>query len=434
MVSSHPGIRVLFCIWLHYYKNLWITCHDLVCPFEGCGNSVVLDGAWKIFRQRVCCFRLPDRPSSVPHLMRRDLCGSYTLPNSNVCCEHRAMGAAPLPTPRVRLGDCKTRRKPQPNRGHMGYFGGRFLHCGMFLFFWEILGSESLAMVADYVQELLQALPSLKSLGYDDACHLAEVLRRRPNPAMRALSLWIDLFHIRGHVRQQCFLQHHPVLHLLAAAPVYVLIDNENQRDALVRTLAADGKVRRRAAFSSIAQLPTSHPPMRLVSAADVTAVGVARAIVEFMRTALPVHAKLRAPDGSETVVTFSQDHRRTHFIRMLNVAEGRLWQKTQIQGHRFPKHSSFVSWTDDASPPTEHLIARPTHLIETLRTHALPLRAGFVPTWNTSIAEQGWPFFNAHKHTIRHLDSEGAFLFLHRLGHLRNCHIREDLQRARDR
>jgi hypothetical protein len=316
----------------------------------------------------------------------------------------------------------------------LGFFGGRFLHCGMFLFFLEILGSESLAFVSDYVLALVLACPNLLSLGYDDGCHLAEVLRSHPHPLMRALAIWIDLSHIAGHVRPKCFLEHHPVLHLLQATQTTLTIYTEPLRDKVLRCLDADGTVRHHATFCALAGINSGGASLRLVTVGTDSATGIAEAIVAFLTAPLPAEITLSTPDGSEHIFVLSHAHRRLHFIRMLNVAEGRLHRKTQIQGVRLPKHTRLVSWrhTGLGAPPAVHLVSRPEALPMSLRRHALPVTLAFVPKWNTSVAEQGWTYLNRHKHTVRMLDSESAVLLIHRLGHLFNWNRRDELLRTR--
>ena len=101
------------------------------------------------------------------------------------------------------------------------------------------------------VGELAAANPALQTLGYDDGCHLAEMLRRHPDARLRSLDIWIDLFHLYGHVRAKCFLQHNPLTRLSQHDRVSVTVQTEACRRRLLHHVDDCGRVQQPRALQA---------------------------------------------------------------------------------------------------------------------------------------------------------------------------------------
>jgi len=220
------------------------------------------------------------------------------------------------------------------------------------------------------------------------------------------------------------FLNHHPVLHLLQDAALQIRVTREDQRALLLHIITEDGSIKRHTDFCNTFHLPHNTPSQRLAQVGNITATGVARAVVEFTQATLPITVKVTTPADITHYFTFTAWHRKEAFLTKINVMTGKTAKKMQVQGMALAKNTLFSAWyqSDDLSNlGTEHTIASAASLRTPLLNATLPVELGFIPKWNTSIAEQGWKYLNRHKHTIRNLNTEPAVLFLHRLCHLRN-------------
>ena len=105
-----------------------------------------------------------------------------------------------------------------------------FTGCGMFGLLREVSVAESLSFAAHTVLDLLRVNRRLQSLGYDDGCRLAQALSRHPDLRVRQLDVWIDLFHLFGHVRAKCFLERNPLTRLATADQLTVRVTCERRR------------------------------------------------------------------------------------------------------------------------------------------------------------------------------------------------------------
>ena len=275
------------------------------------------------------------------------------------------------------------------------------------------------------VQELAAANPALRSLGYDDGCHLAEVLARHPERRLRSLDIWIDLFHLFGHVRTKCFLDHNPLTRLDPADRVTLTITSETCRNRILSHIDIFGKVQRHrsARFGWLWQGGRGRC-MRLHAVGQMSCHHACHALAEFAASPLPIQIEIKHPARSDPIFLILATARaRSRFLNALDILSGRLLRVIQIQKVRLPRHSQFATWSqqDAGLPVRTHYVASRINLVEHLRGHPLPVTVTFLYGQNTSVAEQNWVHFNKFRHTMRAMGRGGYLLFAHRVVHVRN-------------
>jgi hypothetical protein len=289
-----------------------------------------------------------------------------------------------------------------------------------------------LSFAVHAMQELAAANPALQSVGYDDGCHLAELLRRHPDPRLRALDVWIDLFHLYGHVRSKCFLHHNPLTRLTADDRVSVTVTSEACRKRLLSHLDGYGKVLRhrslQARFVWLWQSGRGRS-MRLYSVANASCCVACQALAEFAAAPLPISLEIQRPaHATATMLTITESRTRARFLNALDILSGRLFRVIQIQKVRLPRHSEFIAWSRPAADPalaaTRHFVSARIDLVDRLARSTLPFVVTFLYGLNTSIAEENWVHFNKFHHTMRAMGRAEYLLFAHRVAHLRNTQM----------
>ena len=325
--------------------------------------------------------------------------------------------------------DCSTaKEKVRGGRARcVGLLASSFTGCGVVGFLREVIVAESLAFAVHAVSELAVANPHLQTLGYDDGCHLAEALRRHPDRRLQHLDVWIDLFHLFGHVRTKCFLEHNPLTRLSAADMYTVQVHSDALRRRLLQHVDPMGKVVRprtlQARLGCLWGPGRSARSMRLLSVGARSCAQACHTLGQLAAAALPVTVEVKSfAHVRPLTVTLASTRDRARFLGAINILSGRLQKVIHMNKVPLPKHSVLVAWwrpTD--SEPEKHVVASAMTLVEALRTETVPFSVVFVYGQNTPVAEQNWVHFNKFRHTLRNLSRGEYLLFAHRIAHLRN-------------
>ena len=327
-------------------------------------------------------------------------------------------------------GGCFTMKdKERGSRGRcVGLFAASFCGCGVIGFVREIVVAESLSFAVHAVGELVTASPALQSLGYDDGCHLAEALQRHSDPRLRRLDIWIDLFHLFGHVRASCFLRHNPLTRIGEHDRAKVTVHAEACRKRLLQHIDVCGKVRNPRALQARFGFLWQHGrgrSMRLFAVGRFCSTQACHALADLESSSLPIKVEiLRFGHLQPVVLTLTTFSARSRFIAALDILSGRLARAIQLQRQRLPRHSQLNAWwrSVEAEPVTKHFVAARVNLREHVQTAPLPFDVIFVYGQNTSIAEQNWVYLNKFRHSMRNMAGAQYLLFAHRIAHLRNA------------
>ena len=318
---------------------------------------------------------------------------------------HPDRQAQPCPAPvraerrEATAHDCHTLKgnRSEGRSRSIGLMAASFTGCGILGFLREVQVAESLAFAVKCVSDLLQAHPRLVSLGYDDGCHLAEALRRHSDARVRRLDVWIDLFHLAGHVRTKCFIEHNPLTRLLPGDIVHINVHTSSLRRCILSHLDVFGKVQRRRALQCL--IPALREPHRAGRSMRLFSVGASSSgqachILAALPTAtLPVLVELRLPSQMVVNVTLTSNKMRARLFAVIDAPSGRTMKKIQINKVQLPCRSVMLSWW--RLPLEEHMyvhtVAAELDLVQTLRVATLPVQISFLYGQNTSAAEQNW-------------------------------------------
>ncbi|CAK9039975.1 Phosphoglycerate kinase, partial [Durusdinium trenchii] len=107
-------------------------------------------------------------------------------------------------------GDCNTCKARSVRAYQRGGILCATFGCGVVMPPQRFHVAESLPQVAAYVEHLLRINPALRTIGYDDWCHLAPHLRSYGSVAAARLQGYVDRWHARGHRRPQCWSTYSP--------------------------------------------------------------------------------------------------------------------------------------------------------------------------------------------------------------------------------
>lgn len=344
--------------------------------------------------------------------------------------EEQNFTAANLRRSRAASSDCKTQKDKSGGASArcVGLFAASFCGCGLVGFLREVAVAESLSFAVRAVAELAEANPALTSLGYDDGCHLAELLRRHPDARLRTLDVWIDLFHLCGHVRQKCFLQHNPMTRVRPEDRVTLHVRSDTCRRRLLSHLDSSGKVlRARSLQSRLGWLWQGGRgrSMRLYCVGNLSCMQTCHALAEFAAAALPLHIEVTHPAHLRPfVLQLSTQYARSRFLSALDILSGQVVRVIHINKVRLPRRARLVAWWtgSDGAATTKHALAASLDLVKRVEADPIPFSVTFIYGQNTSVAEQNWVYFNKFRHTLRSMGRGEYLLFAHRIAHLRNA------------
>ena len=289
-----------------------------------------------------------------------------------------------------------------------------------------------LSFAVHAMQELAAANPALQSVGYDDGCHLAELLRRHPDPRLRALDVWIDLFHLYGHVRSKCFLHHNPLTRLTADDRVSVTVTSEACRKRLLSHLDGYGKVLRHRSLQARFGWLWQSGPWSFDAAVFCRQCFLLCCLPSLSRICCCSFAdQSRNSTPCPCDCYDADDHRVQNASAFLERTRHSLWQA--LSRHSNPKSSvaaplriHCVVTSCSRSRPSCHqaLCSARIDLVDRLARSTLPFVVTFLYGLNTSIAEENWVHFNKFRHTMRAMGRAEYLLFAHRVAHLRNTQM----------